>query len=367
MTNSAGPELDSQAVKRDAIVISPHWDWEAFNIPERNAIALSLLGCRVLYCAPVRSYLRRQNERTSEMPAGITKFVPRFFSDRANRLPGMRKAQNKWIAKQILNQASALGLRDPIFIYNHLAGQFSVAQEMKRRGLYLVHAAQDYPEPLLFEHAELSDKTLVIQKNVFHILRARFGDKVSLIPDAILNSQETVFPQDSSGSALGNIPRPRLGYLGSPQSRLNLRLIRQVLEAHPDWHFVYFGGDASLSLPNAHAVPWQAQRDLPSFVAALDVGFMPYDCSNPLSFHCLPLKRLDYFAFGIPVVSTSILNLWNDELVYLGDTKTEFERAVCRALNESPDDENRCRRREYAREHSIENLARRLREELPLS
>lgn len=362
MTNSSAR---STVARRDAIVISPHWDWDAFNIPERNALALSSLGCRVLYCAQVRSHLRRHTEPSYEMPPEIIRFVPRFLSDRANQIPGVRRAQNAWLVKQILSKASALRLRDPIFIYNHLAGALPVAQEMKRRGLYLVHACQDYPEPLLFEHVELSDKALVIQKNVLHILRARFGDKVSLVPDAIPEQNST--SSDRGDSALENIPRPRLGYLGSPQSRLNCDLIRRIFEAHADWHFVYFGRDGSFSLPNIHAVPWQSQRNLGRFVSGLDAGFMPYDCSKSLSFHCLPLKRLDYFAAGIPVVSTPILHLWDQEdLVYLGGTTTELERAVCRALNESPHDHRRRRRQEYAREHSIENLASRLSEELPL-
>lgn len=353
---------------RDAIVISPHWDWDALNIPERNAMALASLGSRVLYCAPLRSFLRPSRAISVDPPEGIIRFVPRFLSDRANSVPGMRAVQLKWIARQILDRATELKLRDPIFMFNHLGPAFPLAMEMKRRGLYLVHVCQDYPEPLLHEHAEISDKTLVIQQSVYDLLHGKLGANLSLIDDAIPCWGPTGNGRQNPIAQIEGIPRPRLGYLGAPQKRLNRDLLVRILQAHPEWHFVAFGAERVFDLPNAHMIPWLPPDQLRKCVEALDVGFMPYDCSVPLSLHCLPLKRLDYFAAGIPVVATPILTLRNQtDLVYLGGTFEELESAISLALAEPRNDPRREARKRYARDHSIENLARRLAEELPLS
>jgi glycosyltransferase involved in cell wall biosynthesis len=353
---------------RDAIVISG-WEWEAFNIPERNAVALASLGARVLYCPRGVSYFRQANVWRGEIEPGIYSFTPRFLSSKANRVPGIPRLQARMIAGQILDEATRLKLRDPIFVYSHLGEYLPLAAEMKKRGLYMVHVAMDYPEPFLFEHAQLSDRTLVIERIIYHLLRARFGDRIEMIPSSgrIASNGSAEKHGWDDPPELVHVPHPRLGYLGSPQSRLNVNILRELLEAHPEWHFVSFGEQKLFRLPNVHTVPWQTQETLGRFVAGLDVGFMPYDCYNQLSFHCLPLKRLDYFAAGLPVVSTPILSFWDmGGLVYLGDTARELAEAISLALAEPPGDARKALRKKYAQEHSLERLAQRLRETLPL-
>lgn len=365
----SAPWVLAEFVMRDGIIISPHWDWEAYNIPERNAVALASLGMRILYCAPVRSMLRHTGTQSiREVHPGVMRFVPRFVSDRANLLPGARALQMKWISRQIAERADELGLERPLFLYNHLSGQFQIAEEMKRRGEYLVHVCQDYPEPGLMEHVALSDQTLVTQKVAFDILRPKFGDKVSLIPDAVEVSESSSPAHRSTASDLNDVPRPRLGYLGSAQQRLNKPLIKEIFERHPEWHFVSFGSEPVVPLPNVHAVRWHAHTEVHELVDAFDIGFMPYDCANALSFHCLPLKRLDYFSVGLPVVSTPILCMAElGNMVYTGGNCDELSEAIRAALAEPPDDPRRDLRKRYALAHSISNLANRFREVLPLN
>jgi hypothetical protein len=90
---------------------------------------------------------------------------------------------------------------------------------------------------------------------------------------------------------------------------------------------------------------------------------MPYDCINEKNLHCAPLKLLDYFLAGLPVVSTPTIPLWEfKELLYFGDTATEFADAVEAALAEPANSPKRERRVEVARSHSTEALGRRLEE-----
>jgi hypothetical protein len=79
------------------------------------------------------------------------------------------------------------------------------------------------------------------------------------------------------------------------------------------------------------------------------------------------LKMFEYFAFGIPVVSTPLIQLWEyKDLIYLGDTARELASGIEAALREPLDSPKRAARIETARGHSLENLARVLRDCLPL-
>ena len=85
---------------------------------------------------------------------------------------------------------------------------------------------------------------------------------------------------------------------------------------------------------------------------------MPYDRSHPKNLHCVPLKIFDYFALGMPVVSTPIVAVREyADLVYLGATPNEFAEAISFALKEPIDSPKRAKRMTVARDHSIDSLA----------
>jgi len=121
-------------------------------------------------------------------------------------------------------------------------------------------------------------------------------------------------------------------------------------------------------LPNAHALPWQSRHESARYAAGFDVGFMPYNCYDEEKLHCLPLKLFEYFALGLPVVATPILELGRyQDLVYLGDTASELADAVELALREPQDSPKKARRMEIAKGHTIEILADILGKILPLN
>lgn len=135
-------------------------------------------------------------------------------------------------------------------------------------------------------------------------------------------------------------------------------ILHELLVTRSDWHFVHFGDFKCLPLPNVHTVPWRDASDLDDLVAALDVGLMPYDCSNDKNFHCLPLKLFDYFDAGIPVVSTSIINLWAySDTIYFGDTAEELTTAIEKALDEPSDSPRKSDRKKIVEKHSTGALA----------
>jgi hypothetical protein len=85
---------------------------------------------------------------------------------------------------------------------------------------------------------------------------------------------------------------------------------------------------------------------------------MLYDCAIPKNLHCVPLKLFDYFARGMPVVSTPIAFLKEyQELVYVGSTAAELSSAISAALLEPIESAKRASRIALAEEHSIERCA----------
>lgn len=341
------------ASAQDAIVQSG-WHWDAWNVPERIAVALTEAGANVLYVSNAVSAIHGITKQPQAGP-GLAKFAPVILSHRLNGLSWLASFQAKLVAKQIISGARHLRLRNPFFVYPHGAFSADVAREMKRKGFFLVHICMDYPEPGQERHVALSDLTLVIPETAYHVLHSRFGDKVKLIPQIGGSNPLTASKSSiATHTRIDDIPRPRLVYLGAEAGRLNLELVRQVLERNPTWHFVTFESSPCLPLPNVHAVQRCNSLDMSALIHEADVGFMPYSCADEKNFHCVPLKTFDYFAAGLPVVSTRIANLSKYENeVYFGDTVEELTSAVLEALQEVPGSAKRQRRIAIAGQHAI--------------
>jgi hypothetical protein len=113
-------------------------------------------------------------------------------------------------------------------------------------------------------------------------------------------------PEDQAG-----IARPRIGYAGVIDERIDLDLIRGVAAARPDWQIVLVGPIAKIAhadLPtgsNIHRLGIKAYAELPSYLAGWDVGWMPF-ARNEATRYISPTKTPEYLAAGLPVVSTSI-------------------------------------------------------------
>jgi glycosyltransferase involved in cell wall biosynthesis len=344
---------------RDAIVMSG-WTWEAFNVPERVALAFAHLGARVLYCENPVSFFRDQGHARQEVERGIYRTGLEFLGHRLNRIPVFfPHLQSKLLSTQILRNVDDLELTDPLFVYPH--GNFaSLCAEFKKKGFFLVHVCMDYPEDGQERLIELSDLTLNIPKSLYGNLKATYGDKIKMIPQVrrSVDSENPEAEVSPDTTELAGIPRPILGYAGPANGRLDLRILHEALTDHPEWQFLHFGSSRCLNLKNVHVLPWQTQEKFRTVVTKLDVGLMPYRRDDNRDLHCMPLKLLDYFAHGKPVVSTPILNLREfSDTIYFGDDADELCRAIQLALDEPTDSPLKSKRAAIARENSIEALA----------
>jgi glycosyltransferase involved in cell wall biosynthesis len=144
---------------------------------------------------------------------------------------------------------------------------------------------------------------------------------------------------------LAAIPRPRIGYVGSVNRKIDFDLIASIAVREPGWHFVFLGPEGNLddvtragmerckALSNVHFLPPRSVSDLPRCMGSLDVGLLCYrmDTWAELAF---PLKLFEYFAAGLPVVSTPLQGIVDYyEFMELADDQASWHDAVARALN----------------------------------
>jgi UDP-galactopyranose mutase len=141
------------------------------------------------------------------------------------------------------------------------------------------------------------------------------------------------------------LPRPRIGYYGVIDERMDFQLVRDVALARPDWSIVLVGPIVKISrddlpdLPNIHWLGARPYADLPAYLAGWDVATMPFARNEATAF-ISPTKTPEYLAGGRPVVSTSIADVvrpyGEKGLARIADTPEDFVAAVEASLAEDP-------------------------------
>ena len=139
------------------------------------------------------------------------------------------------------------------------------------------------------------------------------------------------------------IPRPRIGFFGVLDERLDRQLLGEIAQRSPEWHFVIVGPVVKIdprhlpSFPNIHYLGPKSYKDLPNYIAGWDVAMLPF-ARNEATRFISPTKTPEYLAAGRPVVSTSIADVvvpyGRDGLARIADTPDIFTEAIRAALCE---------------------------------
>jgi protoporphyrinogen oxidase/glycosyltransferase involved in cell wall biosynthesis len=137
------------------------------------------------------------------------------------------------------------------------------------------------------------------------------------------------------------LSRPRLGFFGVLDERLDVDLVAAIAERRPEWEICLVGPVVKIdraTLPRAPNIHYFGQRDyadLPSFLAGWDLAILPF--ARTEATRCIsPTKTLEYMAAGRSIVSTSIGDverLYGD-VVRFADTPDDFVAACEAALVE---------------------------------
>jgi glycosyltransferase involved in cell wall biosynthesis len=123
--------------------------------------------------------------------------------------------------------------------------------------------------------------------------------------------RQTRDPATPEAPELAAIPRPRLGYFGVLDERIDWPLIAEVAARRPAWHWTLVGPTAKVDpaeLPraaNIHYLGQQPAARLPSLLKGFDIATMPFAMNEATRF-ISPTKTLEYLAGGKSVLSTPV-------------------------------------------------------------
>ena len=134
-----------------------------------------------------------------------------------------------------------------------------------------------------------------------------------------------------------HLPRPRLGFFGVIDERMDIELVEEVSRLRPNWQIIMIGPTAKIdpsTLPRPKNIHWlgcKSYSDLPKYLAGWDVGIMPFAINEATRF-ISPTKTPEFLAAGVPVVSTPIRDVvkpygLSGEVEIAADAQSFVERA----------------------------------------
>ena len=145
---------------------------------------------------------------------------------------------------------------------------------------------------------------------------------------------------------LAAVPRPRIGYTGALNRKVDFPLLLELSERQPAWQIVLVGALGNLDdetaaavsglrgRRNVHFLGFKDHRELPHYVGHMDVNLLAYRLAPHLWTQGIyPLKLHEYLAAGRPVVSADLPSVrrFGHVVNIVGDAAA-WERGISAAL-----------------------------------
>ena len=213
------------------------------------------------------------------------------------------------------------------------------------------------PEELIEREAELlchADHVFTDGPSLYRVKHA-LHPSVHCFPSSVDAGHFAMARHVSDAPDQAALPRPRLGFFGVIDERMDLDILDTLARRRPLWQIVMVGPIVKIhpaKLPhhsNLHYVGQRGYDDLPGYLSGWDVGLMPF-ALNEAARRISSTKVLEYMAAERPIVSTPISDVAEvyGDIVYLGRGADRFVAACDRAFAAS--DAGRKRRQSLARE-----------------
>jgi len=161
-----------------------------------------------------------------------------------------------------------------------------------------------------------------------------------------------------------SIKRPRIMWVGRIRM-LHYDWLDHAAGNNPNWSFIMIGtvddikdaNNKELKLykkrKNVHFLGWKDHMSLPSYMSSADVLIMPYECVDFVRFSH-PNKIYQYLASGKPIVSSVFPEASKyKDLIYLCETKNDFEIKIKEALLNGNDSMSINRRKNTAKNNDL--------------
>jgi O-antigen biosynthesis protein len=135
-----------------------------------------------------------------------------------------------------------------------------------------------------------------------------------------------------------DIPSPIIGYVGCVSDWFDMNLLIEIAVKNAQWSFVIIGPvicrmPANTEIPsNIYFLGKRNYYDLPRYLKQFDVGIIPFKIT-PLTLSTDPVKLYEYFAAGVPVVSTDLPEVCKYKpLVAIATDGKQFSEGIRLAL-----------------------------------
>ena len=175
--------------------------------------------------------------------------------------------------------------------------------------------------------------------------KGRYNPCTHLAPNAVdYEGFQAALATGGPPAAWQALPRPRIGYVGALNEKLDYDLLAAVARAHAAWQFVMVGAldlmgsphkaDGLKALPNVHWPGRAPVEQVPHAIAAMDACLLPYE-KSPWTAAIDSLKLYEYLACGKPVAATDIPAAhaaFAEGLVHVADGPAGFGEAIGAAL-----------------------------------
>ena len=135
--------------------------------------------------------------------------------------------------------------------------------------------------------------------------------------------------ENKSMELLESIRKPIVGFFGTIDTWVDISAIAYLAKRFPQCSFVMIGRSivpmtVLEGLGNVHYLGQISYAELPQYARYFDVGLIPFVLNN-LTKAVNPLKLMEYFAIGIPVISTRLPDIADASgPLYFADTHEEF-------------------------------------------
>ncbi len=307
------------------------------------------------------AYLRRPRgqrgslARRTYQPPGedLTVFTPLWLPGRS-RFEPLRRWEEPYLVRQVRSVVRRHPDRELILFLGN-AWHVFLLDAFPEAACTLYHCSDNFPAMFegefrrRFEEREqemIRRVDLVVCSHPTLVERCRqYSERVHYLEHAV---DERFFRPEGEvpcPADLADIPRPRVGFVGSLDGGIDYDLLYAAAQELPDLSWVLIGpvqpqaAEALApvcALPNVWHLGPRPWEHLPQYLWNLDVGIIPYRASAMSEARC-PLKLYEYLAAGLPVVSTPLeVAGQSGRFVRLAVGPDDFSQMLERALQEGP-------------------------------
>jgi UDP-galactopyranose mutase len=165
-----------------------------------------------------------------------------------------------------------------------------------------------------------------------HTGRCGIHDNIHCLPSSVdvAHFEQALGPMLAEPHDQTGISRPRLGYSGVIDERIDFGLIEALADTHRDWNIVMVGPFAKLRdaeilrLPNIHYLGQKPYDSLPGYLKGWDVALIPFVLSDA-TLTLSPTKTLEYMAARRPTVSVPLPDMMQfASAVLIAEDRREF-------------------------------------------